>query len=142
VDTREQLPLVFPPGILAERGTLETGDYCLQAAPALCVVERKSVGDLLGCITAARARFERELDRLACFPAPCAIVIDDITLPELWRGEWATPCRAHPASVVGSLIAWAQRHNVHVLPAGDRACAAALTVGWLRRAFVEATQAA
>lgn len=136
VDTREQLPLVFPPGIEAVRGTLATGDYAIDGAPELAVVERKSVADLLGCVGASRERFERELVRLAAFPA-AALVIEDVSWPDLLDGRWEVPSAVHPNAVVGSLIAWAQRHGVHVIPAGDRATAARLTAGWLRRAFVE-----
>jgi DNA excision repair protein ERCC-4 len=46
-----------------ERGTLETGDVALAALPEGAVIERKTPGDLAGCIGSGRERFEREFRR-------------------------------------------------------------------------------
>jgi hypothetical protein len=42
-----------------ERGRLETGDLALSAIPEGAVIERKTPGDIVGCIGASRERFER-----------------------------------------------------------------------------------
>jgi len=67
IDTREPWPRPWadylPKGWKIERATLETGDLALTALPDGAVVERKTAGDLIGCMAAGRKRFERELAR-------------------------------------------------------------------------------
>jgi ERCC4-type nuclease len=54
VDTREQLPLSFerfPNWIAGERrATLKTGDYTVEGMETALVLERKSLGDLIGTL--------------------------------------------------------------------------------------------
>src|ERR1700736_2825356 len=67
IDTREQAPLVFS-HLQSMRGTLTTGDYSIQGLQELFSIERKSVGDLVGCCMGEnRQRFEKELHRLRGF---------------------------------------------------------------------------
>ena len=49
VDTREQLPLEL--SMCTIRGTLPTGDYSILGFEEYVVVERKSLPDLIGCMT-------------------------------------------------------------------------------------------
>lgn len=66
-DSREQCPLDLSP-LRSERGTLDTGDYCLASCPDVVRIERKSLSDLVGCVGSDRERFEREVSRLLAFP--------------------------------------------------------------------------
>jgi DNA excision repair protein ERCC-4 len=67
VDSREQTPLEFRR--LASRvGTLATGDYSFVGGEDDFAVERKSIADLVGSLTAGRDRFLRELQRMQAFP--------------------------------------------------------------------------
>jgi ERCC4-type nuclease len=67
IDTREQSPLPFA-RLLAERGTLQSGDYSFRGGEELFAVERKTVADFATCrIGENRARFFRELHRLRGF---------------------------------------------------------------------------
>jgi ERCC4-type nuclease len=63
VDTRDPWPhpwaKFLPAGWEMERGRLETGDLALSAIPEGAVIERKTPGDIVGCIGASRERFER-----------------------------------------------------------------------------------
>jgi hypothetical protein len=62
IDTREQLPLEFNQPTL--RGPLPTGDYSIKGLERFVAIERKSAGDLVGCLKGQnRERFERELSR-------------------------------------------------------------------------------
>jgi ERCC4-type nuclease len=69
VDSREPWPHAWqrdrylPEGWALERGTLETGDFCLASHPEGAVVERKTPSDMAACVGASRERFERELRR-------------------------------------------------------------------------------
>ena len=64
-DTREQAPFTFDGyDCEVQAGRLTTGDYSLAGIEDRCAVERKSLDDLLGCLTGeGRVRFERELAR-------------------------------------------------------------------------------
>ncbi len=100
IDTREQTPLEFQ-HFPTVRGTLATGDYGLDDLPRQMSVERKSMSDLVGSLTAERDRFERELDRMAAFPFRRLLVVGG--LMEL-HGILARR-KATAASIIGSLRA-------------------------------------
>ena len=76
VDTREPWPHPWakhlPEASFAQQA-LETGDVVLAANP-LIVIERKTVNDFLGSITAGRERFDRELARSRHLDQFCIIV--------------------------------------------------------------------
>jgi ERCC4-type nuclease len=70
IDSREQRPLEFGPpirvdyfaGASTKVTTLREGDYAVSldgAHPLSIRLERKSLGDLYGCVGAGRERFER-----------------------------------------------------------------------------------
>lgn len=75
-DTREPWPHPWAkhlPDVQFVREGLETGDMALAGNPAI-VVERKTVSDFLGSITAGRERFENELKRSRYLDHFCIIV--------------------------------------------------------------------
>lgn len=100
VDNREKRP--FNLGMPTVGGHLPTGDYALEACPDLAVVERKSVVDLVSCVSHERARFQREIKRLLSYPA--RLVVVEGTLDEIRMGQWRG--RTLPQSVVSSCLAW------------------------------------
>jgi ERCC4-type nuclease len=114
IDNREQLPWDLSP-LRMIRGTLQTGDYGLAAAPEAVAIERKSLPDLLGCITNGRERFERELDRLRAFPTRAVIV--EARWDELRAGCWDNKVSAKAAT--GSVLRWIC-DGVSFVLAGDR----------------------
>lgn len=67
IDSREQCPYSFKgvhyADVLSERGTLATGDYSLSGLTDKVAIERKSLADLMGCLTKDRQRFKAELLR-------------------------------------------------------------------------------
>jgi ERCC4-type nuclease len=102
VDTREQRPLVLSP-LRVERATLDTGDYSVKGLESYCAIERKSVGDLVMCVTRERERFERACQRLLAYPVR-GIIIEGATWSSLEAGIWRG--KASPNSVCGSLLGW------------------------------------
>jgi len=132
IDTREQAPFAFR-GIAGERGReleiatcragLRTGDYSVQGLEDAVAVERKSKTDLYGTVGRGRARFERELERLAAMPAPALVLECD--LASLLRPPERS--RVSPSSVLNSLIAWSVRHRIPVWPCPGRRFAEILT---------------
>lgn len=74
-DSREQCPFTFAdfPAVV-EVGTLEAGDYSLSGFERRVAVERKSLQDLIACLSSERERFARELARLRGFDAAAVVV--------------------------------------------------------------------
>ena len=72
------------------------------------VVERKSLDDLIGCITKERDRFIRELTRIRAFPNRLVIVEADWT--DLVYGIYRS--RLEPKSATHSVISWIGRYGV------------------------------
>lgn len=114
IDTREQCPVDVSP-MIAEVGTLATGDYALAALPGVCAIERKSESDLLCCIGGERERFDKEIVRLLAYPVR-ALVIES-TWPRIEAGDWPRS-KITPAAAMGSLIGWAAM-GLPIFMAGD-----------------------
>ena len=125
VDQREKMPFEFTP---SERVFLPTGDYSIIGLTDRIAIERKCPEELFKCAGPFRARFERELRRLATFEY-AAIVIEG-PLRSLLASRWS---RVRPRSVINSLIAWSIRYGVHVWFADNRELARALTYRILQK---------
>ena len=95
----------------ARRATLKTGDYSLDGLEHLVLIERKALGDLIGCVGYARDRFERELARMADETAIPWLVIEAIPAQVEMRGYRG---RVAPAAVFGSLAAWSCDFGIRV----------------------------
>ena len=117
VDTREQRPYQFgryPVEVV--RGTLHTGDYSIPGQEARVAIERKSLADLIGCITTGRDRFKRELERSMDIERFIVIVeaLEQAVTDHAYRG------RVHPHAVLGSLRTWVERYGCRLVWAGNR----------------------
>ena len=128
IDTREQDPWTeFPAGVTTVRGTLDSGDYQLTGLPA--VAERKSIADLTNCCTGEnRARFKRELVRLAGLP--CKAVVIEGAVDEIYRHTYRS--RVPPESVIGSCMSWQTRYQIPFVFAGARPHCARIVVAIFR----------
>lgn len=120
IDTREQQPYVYPG---AEVKTLPSGDYSVVGLEDQVAVERKTKADAYCSLGCERARFRREVERLALYDY-AAIVIED-TAPGFLRRP--AHSKMNPRSAISTLLAWSVRYGVHVFFAGDRDHAQALT---------------
>jgi len=142
VDTREQHPFAFD-SITGDRGRvievvtcragLKTGDYSIQGIEDVVAIERKSKTDLYGTVGRGRARFEREVERLAALDA--AAVVIECNLASLLRAPERS--RVSPSSVLNSLIAWSVRHRIPVWPCPGRRFAEIVTYRLLRHFWAE-----
>jgi hypothetical protein len=112
IDTREPWPHPWadylPEGSMLERGTLETGDVALSASPHGAVKD----GDLIGCMTAGREWFERELAR-SRYVGRFVVVVESGMADVLRAARGMSE-----ASVIGTLAA-CQRRYTGVFFAGD-----------------------
>jgi ERCC4-type nuclease len=136
IDSREQAPFTFtdlglpggPPA--TERRGLPTGDYSIAGLEDQITVERKSLVDLFGSCGAGRARFEREIERMATYRHAAIVCEAD------WQTIIRCPparCKLSPKSVFASIVAWSQRYGVHFWPCVNRAFAEKVTYRILER---------
>ena len=113
-DSREQAPYAFNApkygGITVEVGTLQTGDYSLHGLTDRIALERKSLSDLCGTLTAGRERFQRECERgrgLEYFGLVIEASMDDVRHHN-YRSAMT------PQSLLQPLAAWSVRYGLHV----------------------------
>ena len=118
IDTREQLPLELPLRSITD--TLPTGDYSVSGFEDLICVERKSLPDLIGCMTSGRVRFEKELQRMKAYDARCVVV--EASWRQLRDGEYRS--RITPDTATHSVVSWLSRFGVPFLFVDDRKSAA------------------
>jgi len=126
IDTREQRPYRFT---RAEVKTLQTGDYSIVSLEDQVAVERKNKADAYASLGQGRARFERELARLAAFDY--AAIVVETTLPDFLIVPVFS--QMNPKAAMNSIIAWSVKYRVCVFFAGDRAHGNALTYRLLEK---------
>lgn len=108
VDTREQNPYQFR--CPTEVATLKTADYSLKGLENLVGIERKTIEDLISCLTDGRDRFEAELYRGRALDY-FAVVIEG-SLSDLANGKYRS--KMNPKSAVQSLLAFSVRYRLPV----------------------------
>ena len=128
IDTREQRPFRFAPDTPTRRACLPVGDYTILGLEDRITIERKSLGDLLGSLTHDRPRFLRELEAMRRFQF-AALMVEASWSDILLRRYRA---QVHPNAVLGSLLAFALKHDVMPILGGDHETAARLTERLLR----------
>lgn len=134
-DTREPWPHPWerhiPEAIFVREG-LETGDLALAGNPSVAI-ERKTVSDFLGSITAGRGRFEAELKRARFLDHFCIIVEGSLIDVLDARGGLTTE------SLIGTVAAISRR-GAMVHFAGSERLAARLAWRILSQPAVEANR--
>ena len=137
-DTREQAPFIFAGyDCEVQAGTLTTGDYSLAGLVDRCAVERKSLDDLLGCLTGeGRERFERELSRAAGLD--CFAVVVEASMQDMAEGRYRSKMKPHAA--LQSVLAFQVRHRCPFIWAGTRAGAEYAAFHFMRHYLREAQE--
>jgi hypothetical protein len=118
---------------------LETGDYTIAGLEWLIAIERKSLGDLFGSLSAPRSdpdrreRFKAEHQRMADMIAAGghACVIIEASLPDVYLNP-PLESGLNPNSVLGTFHAWSIRFGVSWIWAGDRRGAELAAYGRLK----------
>ena len=128
-DSREQAPFTFS-GLPVEVsvGGLEAGDYSLRGFERSVAVERKELGDLVGCLGTDRDRFERELARLRGYDS-AAVVVEAPAVALRTRRYLG---RLDAGAAWQSVLAFSMRYRVPFIWCQDRADAEAVTFDLLR----------
>lgn len=137
IDSREQHPFSFE-GYPVEvaNGTLTTGDYSVPGFEDRVAVERKSLGDLLGCLTHDRDRFIREMERLRGYES--AVVVVEASFDDLAAGRYRS--KMNPESAVQSVVSIIQAYRMPFSFCGDRRRAERFVFDFLRH-FCRHTEA-
>jgi hypothetical protein len=128
-DSREQRPFAFAgyPATV-ETATLAAGDYSLRGFGSRIALERKTLDDLIGCLSRDRERFTRELARLRGHDF--AAVIVESPLVELRQHRYLSAMDAGAAWQ--SCLALSQRYRVPFWFCAGREDAEATTFHLLR----------
>ena len=113
-DSREQKPYNFETETVT--GTLATGDYSIQGLQDHIAIERKTIDDLIGCLTTGRDRFERELFRSRALDYFCLVV--EASLKDIVTGAYRSEMSTRAA--IQSLVAFSVRYRVPIWFAGNR----------------------
>jgi DNA excision repair protein ERCC-4 len=102
-DTREQTPADLSP-MKMERGTLSTGDYTILGLEKFVACERKTLGDLVGCVGRERERFDKEIQRLRAYETRALFVDGTLSAIRLkqYRGT------LEPNTIISSIMGWIQ----------------------------------
>lgn len=127
IDTREKAPYAFKEAKVAIK-TLKTGDYALKSDAGGLIIERKSVSDLFGTLTAGVERFEREMARLSLYDYPVVIVEGD--QESVRRGIWNSG--ANGSAVLRHLFRLCVKYGVGVVFCRGRTEAEETAWGLLR----------
>lgn len=150
IDSNEQTPWAWDQSdAITEIHKLVTADYALwqdcesvkgrEAYAVRFAIERKSLEDFLGTISAGWDRFQRELVRMEAFPARVVIVEGNFAECCFSQGEDGSvlpPPHNHPALrpvFVARRISELTMQGVSVLFAGDAQLAAGLAYRIFRR---------
>lgn len=134
VDSREPSPHPWAAHWSAElvRGTILTGDISLPGCEHLVCIERKTVDDLIGCLTTSRERFSKELARAQAIPH--FWVVCEGSYSDLLSGRYRS--QMSPRAAFQSVVALMTRYRVPFLMAGSVRVAAQLTesllIKWYR----------
>lgn len=133
VDTREQAALHFlnidPWSIIPLlHVVLTTGDYSIRGFESRITIERKSISDFLGSITAGRERFEREFERMSAMEFAAVVVEGELAEVLEYASE---STKVLPKSIVGTVDAWRIRYGVHFIFCMSRRHAERQTFGLL-----------
>jgi len=117
IDTREQKPYGFDPTrVSTVRCALPAGDYSLAGRETVVAIERKSLEDFVSTTIHARARFARELQRMAAYDFACVVV--EASLEDVLAHRYRSA--AHPNAVIGAALSIILDHRVPVFFCGDR----------------------
>jgi len=114
IDSREQKPYSFETETVT--GALATGDYSIAGLQDNIAIERKTIDDLIGCLSKGRDRFERELFRGKSLDYFALIVEADLKdiVNHAYRSEML------PRAVIQSLLAFSVRYKMPIWFCGNR----------------------
>jgi DNA excision repair protein ERCC-4 len=136
VDTREPAPSPWEQyfSVPTEREKLDTGDYSIMGVHKMPIVgiERKTIDDLVGCLSHSRPRFENELLRARAFDSFWVVI--EASYSDILAGRYTS--KMSTKSAWESVCTMQMRYRIPFLFAGNPKTAAhlaeSLLAKWLR----------
>ena len=113
VDSRENHPYKFKGAVI--KG-LKSGDYSILGLECRITIERKTKEDAYASLGVGRARFERELKRLAEYDYSAIVIesnLDDFLKPPAYT-------EMNPKAAINSLVSWSVKYKVFIFFGSDR----------------------
>ncbi len=107
IDSREQRPYKFENSVV---GSLTIGDYSIENLENCVAVERKTLDDLVSCLSKDRDRFECELHKGRALDYFCLVV--EGSLSDLAKSNYRSQMTCK--SAIQSLITFSIRHKLPV----------------------------
>jgi len=134
-DTREQLPYTFSKyPVNTESAALPVGDYSIPGFESTVSIERKSLNDLVGCLTGKnRERFERELMRARSYELFAVVV--EANIQDVSDKKYKSDMTPH--AVMQSITAFHIRYGIPFLFCGDRSGGEYTTYSLLQKYIYE-----
>ena len=130
VDTREQIPYEFPPGLVSlVKHALPAGDYSLAGLEREVTVERKSFDDYIHTIIRERDRFKNELKLLQSYINSCIVV--EANLDDVFTGDYRSG--AHPNSIIGATMSIIVDYGIPIYFCSNRQIARRFVMEFLLR---------
>lgn len=120
IDTREQDISAYRferYHAIVERRKLDAGDYSIAGHESIIACERKSLDDLIGCLTSSRARFKRQLERLRELRHRAIIV--EASLDDIRNSRYFG--KTNPHSALQSIISMQIQYDVPFVFVGTAA---------------------
>lgn len=108
IDSREKQPYQFE--IPSKVAALDVGDYSILGLEDCIAIERKTVDDLIGCLTSDRERFEKELYRSRSLDYMALVV--EATLSDIVNHNYRSEMQ--PKAAIQSLLAFSIRYKLPV----------------------------
>lgn len=137
IDSREQLSYEFTRfDVKAQVASLPAGDYSIPGFEDKAAVERKTLQDLIACLTKGRKRFERELTRARHYELFAVVVESSMDAVRL--GHYRSSMNPH--SALQSIIAFQVRYAVPFLWCGSREGGEYVTYSLLQKYIREITE--
>jgi ERCC4-type nuclease len=130
IDTREQLEYSF--STPAVRRKLDAGDYSIEGLEHEIAVERKTLDDFVSTVIHSRARFQKEIQKLARYRAACVVV--EAGMLDILQKHYR--CEAHPNAVLGCALSIILDYGVPVFFCSNRQAACRFVEAYLLRAAV------
>jgi len=121
VDSREQQPYSFETP--SQVGALSCGDYSLAGVEHLISIERKTLPDLVGCLSKDRSRFERELYKSRSLEYMGLVL--ECSLSDIINHNYQSQMQSK--AIIQSLIAFSIRYRLPVWFAESREYGARVT---------------
>jgi ERCC4-type nuclease len=128
VDTREQIIGPIPLDVPVVVSKLPAGDLSVVGFEDKIAIDRKQLGDFIGCVTWQKERFIRLLERLATYDY--AAVIVEATVADVRARKYRAD--VPPAFVLGAAAKVSTKYDVPVFFCGPLDCSTDYAVRLLR----------